>query len=82
MAGKVEIRWEVEDGYVGKSRPQSFEVDLDEFEDDMTHDEIVERVCEATDEDMANKVSYCFSNFDEFVEVIKRHLTEREGEES
>ena len=44
MSEKFEVTWEVEDGYIGKSRPQRFHISEDDFDisEDATEEEIEE----------------------------------------
>ena len=64
----MKARWEVEDGYVGKSRPQTTEIDDDAFMDAETEDELMQNVEAYVRDDFDNQISWAFSNWDELVE--------------
>jgi hypothetical protein len=53
---KIKITYSIDDGYAGGERPLSFEMDMYEFEDDMTEEEIKETVWEAIRIDMEARV--------------------------
>ena len=58
----MEITWEVEDGYIGKSRPQTTIVpddELDELETGLEKEKLIE---EYIQEDFANKISWNITN--------------------
>lgn len=63
----MEIRWEVEDGYVGKSRPQRLELDDDELRECESEDELMALLEDAVKGDFDNKISWALSNWDEIV---------------
>jgi len=54
----MEIKWEVDDGYVGKSRPHFVEVDDDELAECDTEDERNEVIENAVQDDFEQTVSY------------------------
>lgn len=84
MSEKVTVRWTVEDGYVGKSRPQETEIDvetlLSDYDPETDHD-IHYAVYEAVDEDFQNRVSYGITNLDEVVEAVRQAAERRAAEE-
>lgn len=60
---KITINWEVEDGYVGRSRPQYTEFDSNHHVDDqeweeMTIEEKQDLICDAVREDFENRISF------------------------
>lgn len=67
----MKIIWEVEDGYVGPSRPQRTEIYLSDFEDDMTDTDIENMIYDAVKEDFEQKISYFIQNMSDVVEYIK-----------
>lgn len=68
---KLKIKWEVADGYCGKSRPQTLIIETNDYlEDDQPYEEmsddekqefIDERVCD----DFKQKVSYAITSTEE-----------------
>jgi non-homologous end joining protein Ku len=52
------IKWEVDDGYIGKSRPQFVEIDDDELAECDTEEEERVLIDEYVQEDFAQKVSF------------------------
>lgn len=64
----IVVNWEVEDGYMGKSRPQTTEVkphdDMD-FEDweEMTNEEREAYLDDAVQTDFENRISYGISDY-------------------
>jgi len=73
----VTVRWEIEDGYVGKARPQTTKIPLEEFEEDMSDSDILNLVEEYVEEDFRNTVFYGIVNEDEVVLVVQAHLARR-----
>jgi hypothetical protein len=62
---KILINWEVEDGYVGKGRPQETEIDVDKEEwEEMTKDQQQDLLDESVQEDFSQKISYGISSVD------------------
>jgi hypothetical protein len=55
---KIRVSWEVEDGYVGKSRPQHTDIPLSEFEDDMTAEEMEQTIDTAIQEDFEDRIAW------------------------
>jgi len=66
---KIKIKWEVEDGYVGKQRPQSTTIDIEKeimSEEDwnaLTKDEKEEIIEQAVEEDFKQKISFSISDY-------------------
>lgn len=54
----MKIRWEVEDGYVGKSRPQQTVIPDDEIAQCNTPEERERLIEDYVREDFQNKISY------------------------
>ncbi len=67
----MNINWEVEDGYVGGSRPQSFEIDDEDITSCLTVEEAMEMIADATQEEFDNKASWCYRDFDRLKEAVK-----------
>lgn len=72
----MDINWQVDDGYAGKSRSQTTHFDPKEWlEDDSTDDDIAHAIYEAIDDDFRNRVSWCMSrDIGELVEEVRREL--------
>lgn len=66
---KLDITWEVEDGYAGKSRPQHsiFDTDEDcvEIWDELTDEEKSELIDEFIQEEFYNKISFSITHIKE-----------------
>ncbi len=66
---KIKIKWEVEDGYVGKSRPQITTIDVEKHimsEEDwnaLNEDEKKEVIEQAVEEDYKQKISFSISDY-------------------
>lgn len=54
----MRITWEVEDGYVGKSRPQFTEIDDDELAECETGEEKEKLISSYIQEDFNNNISW------------------------
>lgn len=60
----VRVTWEVDDGYVGKSRPQHTEVPEDDLEDCETDEERKRRIKEYVEEDFKQRISFSIIRVD------------------
>ncbi|MEO7046582.1 MAG: hypothetical protein ABI091_14825 [Ferruginibacter sp.] len=56
----MEITWEVEDGYSGKSRPQHTEIDDQDIAECKTKEEFEKLINEAVQEDFEQTISFFF----------------------
>lgn len=56
MSDYIDVRWQVEDGYAGKSRPQYTRIYPEDFVNYETVAEIVSGIEEAIQEDFVNKI--------------------------
>jgi hypothetical protein len=66
---KFTAKYEVDDGYAGGSRPQSFTIregDYD-FEPSMTDAQLSDLFYEMVDEEMRQKITACNVNVNEFI---------------
>ena len=54
----MKIRWEVDDGYVGKSRPQYTEIDDEELAECSDDEERQQLIDEYVQQDFENKISW------------------------
>lgn len=68
---KITVRWEAGDGYAGKSRPQSFEIDTEDYEH-LDHEEREAQLHKDVDEDFRNKVVGECSNLEEVLEELAK----------
>jgi hypothetical protein len=66
---KFKARYEVDDGYAGGSRPQSFHISEGDFEigPEMTDKQIADLFYDIVNEEMFQKISACNANVTEFV---------------
>jgi len=76
---KFKLRYEIEDGYVGGSRPQYVDIYAEDFEDDMDEEDIREMIEDLAHEDMIERVSATVNNLGEAVAWVSEILN-REGE--
>jgi hypothetical protein len=66
---KIKITWEVEDGYLGRSRPQTTTVDIEkeimseEDWNELTEDDKKEILDQAVEEDYKQKISFSITNY-------------------
>ena len=54
----MQITWEVEDGYIGKSRPQFTEIDDDDLSECSTDEEREEFIEQCVQEDFMSNISW------------------------
>lgn len=63
MSDMIEVRWEIEDGYVGKARPQSFKIDMDDMVRSCeTAEEAARYIDDALQQDFEDKISWYSKN--------------------
>lgn len=70
--------WEVDDGYAGKSRPQSTEIDEDWIKNSDNEDDAMEMIEQEVQEDFNDKIRWYFSNHEELVEEVRKILSDKE----
>jgi glutamate synthase domain-containing protein 3 len=75
--GIIKIRWQVDDGYAGGSRPQSTEIDKSELEQCDTFEEAKELIENAVQEDYENKVSWSYGDWNGIEETINEVLSKK-----
>ncbi len=76
---EIEVRYQVEDGYVGKSRPQRFEIELNEFQHCETHTEYEMCLDELIQEEFNQCISWGCENYTDIIEAAKLYnATEEE----
>jgi len=75
----MEISWEVEDGYVGGSRPQSFLIDDDEIQECETEQDALKLIEEYTQDDFESKITWCYRNFSSMEDEIRNLLEGKTG---
>lgn len=66
----MEIRWEVEDGYVCKSRQHTTEIDDNEIMECDTTEEANELIESCVQDSFDNDISWCIMNNDEVDNVV------------
>lgn len=81
MDDTIEIQYEADDGYVGKSRPQSFTFFLSDLEYCDTVEEAMKIIDDATQEDFEQKISWYIRNHDEIESKVMTHLQSRKDDE-
>jgi len=75
-----DITWYVEDGYVTGDRPQRTHLDLDDFEDDMTVQDIQAVIAEAIDNDFKTDLSWSCGDICTTAQEIFSALQARQAE--
>lgn len=78
----MKIKWQVEDGYVGKSRPQKTEIDDSELADCETWSEAEKLISDAIQEDFSQKIYPKFepSDLREDYERLRSDQLVKDGE--
>jgi hypothetical protein len=79
VADRITVTWQISDGYVGGSRPQSFEVDPEDFIG-MSRAEVERTLDQMAVEDMMTKVSAYISGEDEIINRIIEAAESAEAE--
>ena len=77
-------QYQVEDGYVTGSRPQTFEISAEDLPDDMDNDEALREFYDSevsTDFQDSGKIYPQAQRVDQFVAWAKARLAEREAEQ-
>lgn len=80
MNEEIAVEWEVGDGYVGKSRPQSTLIDVEDFDADMTEGEMEDLVYQMVDDDFRQTITPDIGNMDTVIEQIQTALTARDND--
>lgn len=75
---KIKVRWEVEDGYAGGSRPQIFTIDPDDFDDDADEREISERLMEIVQDEFEQRISWFMKNESEVIAAVMAAKAEKQ----
>lgn len=69
-----EVKWQVDDGYAGPSRPQSTSFDLDDFFEDMSYDDVVNHVEDSVHDDFERNIHWESNNLEAVAEQIYNDL--------
>ncbi|UQS95260.1 hypothetical protein Pam5_44 [Pseudanabaena phage Pam5] len=78
---KFTVKWQPADGYVGRSRPQEFEIASEDFEGDDDQRYLEELFFERLEEEFRQKVQPEAENFDEFIQwALAEQAKKREAE--
>jgi hypothetical protein len=78
MTDKFQVRYEVEDGYMGGARPQSFYISPSEIEVGMTDEQLESALYDLAHEDMLQKVQAAVSTeAAEFIQWARAVLAQR-----
>lgn len=73
MADYIDVTWEVEDGYAGKSRPQKTRVYLDDIQDSETAEDMIHALRYLIQEDFNEKIDwYTIKSLEEIAQEILR----------
>jgi len=78
---KVQLIWQVDDGYVGASRPKYSDIYLDEFGEDETDEEIYNRLDEIIEQDFKTNVFAYGKNKSDVLKSIREYQKENKEKE-
>lgn len=78
---KFQCRYEIEDGYAGKSSPQYFDIYESDIEDDMDETDLESMFDELMQDDFYQNIYPYEKNKDEFIEWAKE-IIENQKEEN
>lgn len=73
MNETIKITWQVGDGYAGKDRPQRTRIPLEDFDGEMSDDEIFEIISGYVEADFEQKITADF-DYDKNVEAVRAAL--------
>lgn len=73
----MKITWEVNDGYVGGSRPQYSNIDENEIMDCGDVDSAMDCIFDLIQEDFENNIRWSLSDYDYIKEKVKKLLKEK-----
>ena len=73
----VEVRWEVEDGYVGPSRTQYTKIEACEIDKEMTLDEVRDHIDLLVREDFEMNIAWNIGNLNEAAQELYNLAQER-----
>jgi len=77
---EFEARYEIDDGYVGKSRPKYFAISEHDLEDDMCDEELRRLFYELMRENFEQNIKPGEVNLDEFVTWAQERIKEMDDE--
>lgn len=81
MTEKFKGSYQVDDGYCGGSRPQSFTISADEIEDDMDDKDLENLYYEEMQDHFVQNISPVSDQVSEFIEWAKEQMAARADEE-
>lgn len=81
MSDRIEISWQVEDGYVGKSRPQRTLIEVEDLEFCETEDEVEQLIYDAIGDDFVQTISWAISDGLEEAKIAWAELMKERREE-
>lgn len=79
MTEKFKVQYEVQDGYAGARRPQTFTTDDSWIEWNMSDEDLEFELAEVIQTDFENRISWTLSNRDEVLEWAKNKRDEMRG---
>lgn len=74
----MKVTWEVDDGYVGPSRPQHTEIDECDIEDCGDTDEAMRMIEDMIQEDYDQNINWYLKNSERIKEKVKEILENKE----
>lgn len=77
---RQEINWQVDDGYVGKCRPQKTKIDDNELLECESKEEVIKLIYDFVQEDFNNKICYSIDNMNELIKYWEENKTGNERE--
>ena len=78
---RFRVKYQVNDGYVGKDRPLYFHISDSDIDDDMCDEDLEELFMDKIQDDFEYKVSPEGENFEEFLEWANEIQDDRKNKE-
>jgi hypothetical protein len=74
MRRTFKVKWEVEDGYVGKARPQTSEMDEDDFDGCETRVDVERVILDFVQEDFNQQISWSVTGLDDLIDDVLNQI--------
>lgn len=80
MSDEFEVRWQVEDGYVGGARPQDCDLSELDIEDNMSDEDLRELLYDTVRYEFEANISFFIDNESEALEWMRQKRDEKAAE--
>ena len=74
----MKVSWEVEDGYVGKSRTHETKIPNDEIADCDSIEEAIDLITEFIQNDFEQSITWCFRGYESMIDEVKELLKSKQ----